>query len=54
MYYNAPEARHEAIAAHDRIMDAARAHDADRLTAELGAHRDEALTRLERILSEDR
>jgi DNA-binding GntR family transcriptional regulator len=54
MYYNAPEARHEAIAAHDRIMDAARAHDADVLTAELDAHRGEALTRLERVLSEDR
>jgi DNA-binding GntR family transcriptional regulator len=54
MYYNAPEARHEAIAAHDRIMDAARAHDADRLTAELDAHRDEALTRLEGVLSEGR
>jgi DNA-binding GntR family transcriptional regulator len=54
MYYNAPEARHEAIAAHDRIMDAARAHDADRLTAELDAHRDEALARLERVLAEPR
>jgi DNA-binding GntR family transcriptional regulator len=54
MYYNAPEARHEAIAAHDRIMDAARAHDADRLTAELEAHRAEALVRLERVLSEER
>ncbi|MBS1675859.1 MAG: GntR family transcriptional regulator [Actinobacteria bacterium] len=52
MYYNAPEARREAIAAHDRIMDAARAHDAGRLTAELDAHRTEALTRLERILTE--
>jgi hypothetical protein len=35
-------------------MDAARAHDADRLTAALRAHRDEALTRLERVLAEDR
>jgi DNA-binding GntR family transcriptional regulator len=54
MYYNAPEARHEAIEAHDRIMDAARNHDADRLTAELESHRAEALTRLERVLSEGR
>jgi DNA-binding GntR family transcriptional regulator len=54
MYYNEPEARHEAIAAHDRIMDAARAHDADVLAAELDAHREEALTRLERVLSEAR
>lgn len=52
MYYNEPEARHEAIAAHDRIMDAARAHDAERLTAELAAHRAEALARLERVLAE--
>jgi DNA-binding GntR family transcriptional regulator len=54
MYYNAPEARREAIEAHDRIMDAARDHDADRLAAELDAHRAEALTRLERVLSEGR
>jgi DNA-binding GntR family transcriptional regulator len=54
MYYNAPEARHEAIAAHDRIMDAARNHDADRLATELEAHRAEALVRLERVLSEAR
>ncbi|HVX32653.1 MAG TPA: GntR family transcriptional regulator [Solirubrobacterales bacterium] len=52
MYYNAPEARQEAITAHDRIMAAARAHDPDRLTAELDAHRDEALVRLGRVLSE--
>ena len=31
MYYNAPEARHDALAAHERIIDAARAGDADRL-----------------------
>jgi len=54
MYYNAPEARHEAIAAHDRIMAAARAHDPDGLTTELQTHRAEALTRLEHVLSEDR
>jgi DNA-binding GntR family transcriptional regulator len=52
MYYNAPEARHEAIEAHDRIMDAAREHDADRLASELEAHRAEALVRLERVLAE--
>jgi DNA-binding GntR family transcriptional regulator len=54
MYYNAPEARHEAIEAHDRIMDAARERDADRLAAELESHRAEALTRLEAVLSEAR
>ncbi|HEX8752048.1 MAG TPA: GntR family transcriptional regulator [Solirubrobacterales bacterium] len=47
MYYNAPEARYEAIAAHDRILEAARAHDADRLVAELDEHRRKALAQLE-------
>ena len=51
MYYNAPEARREAIAAHDRIIEAAEAHDADRLIEELNDHRGQALVRLERILS---
>ncbi|HEY5331919.1 MAG TPA: GntR family transcriptional regulator [Solirubrobacterales bacterium] len=51
MYYNAPEARHEAIEAHDRIVAAARDHDADRLVLELGDHRGQALVRLEAILS---
>jgi DNA-binding GntR family transcriptional regulator len=53
MYYNAPEARREAIDAHDRIIDAARAHDADRLVAELDRHRGQALVRLEATLSAD-
>jgi DNA-binding GntR family transcriptional regulator len=51
MYYNAPEARRDALAAHERIIGAARGHDADRLVEELGRHRAEALTRLEEILS---
>jgi DNA-binding GntR family transcriptional regulator len=51
MYYNAPEARQEALGAHERIIDAAGGHDADRLVEELGRHRAEALTRLEGILS---
>jgi DNA-binding GntR family transcriptional regulator len=51
MYYNAPEARREAIDAHERILDTARAHDADRLVTELDDHRDRALVRLEEILS---
>ena len=51
MYYNAPEARREAISAHDRILDAARAHDADRLVGELADHRAQGLTRLEAILA---
>ncbi|MFT3864980.1 MAG: GntR family transcriptional regulator [Solirubrobacterales bacterium] len=53
MYYNAPEARREATAAHDRIVDAARAHDPDRLVAELADHRGQALSRLEAILGVD-
>jgi DNA-binding GntR family transcriptional regulator len=51
MYYNAPEARREAISAHDRIVDAARDRDGDRLVAELDRHRSEALERLEATLS---
>ena len=52
MYYNAPEARREAISAHDRIVDAARDRDGDRLVAELDRHRSEALERLEATLSQ--
>jgi DNA-binding GntR family transcriptional regulator len=51
MYYNAPEARREAIDAHDRIMDASRAHDTDRLVDELDSHRRQGLRRLEGILA---
>ena len=50
MYYNAPEARREAISAHDRIVDAARDRDGDRLVAESIAT-GEALERLELTLS---
>ncbi len=52
MYYNAPEARQEAITAHDRIIAAIRAGDADRLVAELDRHRNNALARLAEILPE--
>jgi DNA-binding GntR family transcriptional regulator len=51
MYYNAPEARREAIDAHDRVMDACRARDADRLVEELDSHRRQGLRRLEGILA---
>jgi DNA-binding GntR family transcriptional regulator len=51
MYYNAPEARREALTSHDRILAAATAHDPDRLVAELSDHRTQGLTRLEAILS---
>lgn len=50
-YYNAPEARGESLRAHDRILVAVRAADADRLVAELDAHRREALAHLERALA---
>jgi DNA-binding GntR family transcriptional regulator len=51
MYYNAPEARREAIEAHDRIIDAARGRDTGRLVDELDSHRRQDLRRLEGILS---
>jgi DNA-binding GntR family transcriptional regulator len=50
MYYNSPEERRNSIDAHDRILDALRAGDAERLVAELGAHRDRALDVLAGIL----
>jgi DNA-binding GntR family transcriptional regulator len=50
MYYNSPEERRASLAAHDRILDALRAADADLLVAELDAHRDRALEVLRGIL----
>jgi DNA-binding GntR family transcriptional regulator len=50
LYYNSPQARHESLQAHDRILDALRKRDADRLVAELADHRRTALTQLEEIL----
>jgi DNA-binding GntR family transcriptional regulator len=50
MYYNAPESRAEAAASHERILAALRDRDADRLVAELDAHRERALAQLEAIL----
>jgi DNA-binding GntR family transcriptional regulator len=52
MYYNSPEERHHAIAAHDRILAAVRARDADVLVAELDAHRTRALEVLTAILEQ--
>jgi DNA-binding GntR family transcriptional regulator len=43
MYYNSPQERRNSIDAHDRIMAALRERDADRLVAELDAHRRRAL-----------
>jgi DNA-binding GntR family transcriptional regulator len=50
MYYNSPEERRQSIQAHDRILDAVRARDADRLVAELDAHRQRALDVLRGVL----
>jgi DNA-binding GntR family transcriptional regulator len=51
MYYNSPAERHEAVAAHERILAALRANDADRLVAELDDHRARALEVLGTILA---
>jgi DNA-binding GntR family transcriptional regulator len=50
LYYNAAEERAAAVEAHERILDALRARDADRLVAELDGHRGRALRVLRRIL----
>ncbi|MCW3002520.1 MAG: GntR family transcriptional regulator [Conexibacter sp.] len=50
MYYNSPEERRESVNAHDRILEAIRDRDADRLISELDAHRLRALEVLGRIL----
>lgn len=47
------EERRAATDAHDRILDALRARDADRLVAELDAHRSRALHVLREILGEE-
>ena len=51
LYYNSPDERRAAIDAHDRILGARRARDADRLVAELATHRARALTVLRGILA---
>ena len=53
IYYNSPAERRQSIEAHDRIMGALRDRDADRLVAELDAHRQRALTVLCAILGQD-
>lgn len=50
LYYNSPNERTAADDAHARILAAARERDADRLVAELDAHRARALDVLEGIL----
>jgi DNA-binding GntR family transcriptional regulator len=51
LYYNSPDERAASITAHDTIMAAVAAGDADHLVAELDAHRDRALQVLEVILA---
>ncbi|HEX7298027.1 MAG TPA: GntR family transcriptional regulator [Solirubrobacteraceae bacterium] len=51
MYYNSPAERQASVEAHERILDALRARDADRLVAELDAHRARALDVLGAILA---
>lgn len=52
IYYNSPVERRAAVDAHDRILDALRANDADALVAELDGHRERALAVLREILGE--
>lgn len=52
LYYNAAAERETATAAHRRIIAAVRARDADRLVAELDAHRGRALEALTPILEQ--
>jgi DNA-binding GntR family transcriptional regulator len=52
LYYNSVEERRAAVDAHDRILDALGRRDADRLVAELDAHRSRALAVLRTILDE--
>jgi DNA-binding GntR family transcriptional regulator len=50
LYYNTAAERSAAVDAHDRIVAAVQARDADALVAELDAHRASALDALARIL----
>jgi DNA-binding GntR family transcriptional regulator len=51
LYYNLPAERQASIEAHERILAAIRERNADRLIAELDAHRDRALAILREILT---
>jgi DNA-binding GntR family transcriptional regulator len=51
IYYNSPAERRRAGKAHKRILAAVAGRDADRLVAELDAHRDRALAVLRGILA---
>jgi DNA-binding GntR family transcriptional regulator len=51
IYYNSPESRRSSLDAHERILGAIRDRDADRLVAELDAHRAHALEALGALLT---
>jgi DNA-binding GntR family transcriptional regulator len=51
LYHDSPDERRRCIEAHARIMTAVHRRDADRLVAELDAHRDHALEVLRELLS---
>ncbi len=51
LYYNSPEARQDSLDAHELILAALTAGDAERLLAALDAHRTSALDALERVLT---
>jgi DNA-binding GntR family transcriptional regulator len=51
LYYNLPDERRNAVAAHERITAALRERDAGRLVTELDAHRERALTVLRQVLA---
>ncbi len=53
IYYNSPDERARSIEAHDRILEAVHARDADALVAELDAHREQALAVLRAVLGPD-
>ena len=52
LYYNDPADRKDSLTAHERIIAAMRDLDADRLVAELDAHREAALDRLAQLLAQ--
>jgi DNA-binding GntR family transcriptional regulator len=51
-YYSSPEGRAESVQAHDEIIAAIRARDANRLVAAQDAHRERALERLRGVLQQ--
>jgi DNA-binding GntR family transcriptional regulator len=52
LYYNSPEERRAAVAAHDRIVALLREGEVDLLVAELDAHRERALEFLRGVLAD--